>query len=125
MAHANLRVDMVGRNQDVEEVVRNVRQDNLREQNNLAHLVKNMLSHNGLNVGLHRPNFVSPLAEYILQIELPNGWKIPKFAKFVGDTSELIVEHIARYQAEGGDIANYENLKIRFCPNSLTINAFT
>lgn len=91
---------MVGKNQDAEEVVKNVRQDNLRGQNNLAHIVENILSQNGLNVGLHRPNFVSPLTEYVLQIELPKGWKVPKFTKFVGDTSESDVEHIARYQTE-------------------------
>ncbi|MCH79898.1 hypothetical protein A2U01_0000659 [Trifolium medium] len=28
--------------------------------------------------------------------ELPRGWKIPKFTKFTGDTSESTVEHIAR-----------------------------
>lgn len=52
--------------QDAEEVLRNIRQDNLRGKNNLAHLVKNILAQNSLNVGLHRPNFVSPLTEYVL-----------------------------------------------------------
>lgn len=71
------------------------------------------------------PNFISPLTEYALQTELPRGWKFPKFTKFVGDTSESSVKRIARYQTEAGDIANNENLKMRFFPNSITKNAFT
>ncbi|PNX57035.1 hypothetical protein L195_g050193, partial [Trifolium pratense] len=33
---------------------------------------------------------------YIGQTELPRGWKIPRFTKFAGDTSESTVEHISR-----------------------------
>jgi len=46
------------------------------------------------NNNLHRPNFVSPLSELVLQSELPRGYKIPKFTKFTGHTSEATVEHI-------------------------------
>ena len=53
------------------------------------------------------------------------GWKIPKFTKFAGDNSESNVKHIARYQNEAGDLANNENLKMKYFPNSLTKNAFT
>lgn len=60
-------------------------------------MVEQILAHNGINVGLHIPDFVYPLPEYVLQIELPKGWKIPKFTKFVGDTSESFVEHVTRY----------------------------
>jgi len=74
---------------------------------------------------MHKPNFVSPLSELVLQYELPRGYKIPKFTKFAGDTSESIVEHITRYLTEAGDLANDENLRLKFFPNSLTKNAFT
>lgn len=40
------------------------------------------------------------------------------------DTSESTIEHIA-YQTKASYIANNENLKMRFFPNSLTKNAFT
>jgi len=53
------------------------------------------MAQNGLNIGLHRPNFVSPLSNLVLQFELPRGYKILKFTKFAGDTSESIVEHVA------------------------------
>lgn len=68
---------------------------------------------------------MSLLSDYVLQAELLRGWKVPKFTKFAGDTSELTIEHIARYQTEAGDIANNENLKMIVFPNSLTKNAFT
>jgi len=54
------------------------------------------MSQNGLNIGLHRTNFVSPLSELVLRYELLMGYKIPKFTKFAGDTSESTVKHIAR-----------------------------
>ena len=64
-----------------------------------------------------RPNYTSPLSEYIQQTELPRGWKVPKFTKFSGDTSESTIEHIARYLTEVGDIANNENLRIKYFPS--------
>ena len=78
-----------------------------------------------MNVGLHGPNYRSPLSDYILQTELPRGLKVPKFTKFSGDTSESTVEHVARYLIEAGDLANNENLRIKYFPSSLTKNAFT
>jgi len=83
------------------------------------------MAQNGLYIGLHRPKFVSPLSELVLQSKLPRGYKNPKFTKFAGDTSESIVEHIARYMIEAGGLANDENLRLKYFPNSLTKNAFT
>lgn len=51
--------------------------------------------------------------------------KYPKFTKFDVDTSESTIEHVARYHTKAGDIANNENLKIKYFPISLTKNAFT
>jgi hypothetical protein len=90
-------VVLVDRNHDVDEVVRNVQQQNIGAHNNIANLVDNIMAQNGLNIGLHRPNFVSPLSELVLQSELPRGYKIPNFTKFAGDTSESTIDHIARY----------------------------
>jgi len=83
------------------------------------------LTQNGFNLGLHTPNFMSPLHEFVTIEELPRGWKIPKFTKFGGETNESTVEHIARYLTEAGDIANNENLRMKIFPSSLTKNAFT
>ncbi|KEH20036.1 hypothetical protein MTR_8g064900 [Medicago truncatula] len=52
------------------------------------------MAQNSLNIGLHRPNFVSPLSEHVLQTELPKGWKIPKFTTFDGDTK---CPHLVHY----------------------------
>jgi hypothetical protein len=87
-------VVLVDRNHDAYEVVRNVQQQNVGAHNNIANLVENIMAQNGLNIGLHRPNFVSPLSDLVLQSKLPRGYKIPKFTKFVGDTNESTVEHI-------------------------------
>ncbi|PNX72540.1 hypothetical protein L195_g028433, partial [Trifolium pratense] len=96
MVNQNPPVVMVRRNQDADEVVREVQNNNLLGQNNLTNLVETILAQIGLNTGCRRPNFVSALDEYVLQTELPRGWKVPKYTKFVGDTSESTVEHIAR-----------------------------
>jgi hypothetical protein len=96
MVQAQLEVILVDRNHDADEVVRNVQQ-----------------------------NFVSPLSEYVLQTELPRGYKIPKFTTFAGDTNESTVKHITHYLMEARDIANNENVRLKFFRNSLTKNAFT
>ena len=116
---------LVDRNDNAVEVVRNVRQQNIGAHNNIANLVENIMAQYGLNIGLHRPNFVSPLSELVLQSQVPMGYKIPKFTKFPRDTSEFTVEHITRYFTEAGDLANDENLRLKFFPNSLTKNALT
>jgi len=40
---------------------------------NITNLVETIMAHNGLNIGLNRRNFYSPLLEYVLQTELPRG----------------------------------------------------
>jgi hypothetical protein len=99
-------VVLVNKNQNADEIVRNVQQNNLGGINKLANMVENMLAQNGLNVGLHGPNFVLALSKCVLQTELPRRWKIPKFTKFARDTSESDVEYIAHYLTKEGDIAN-------------------
>ncbi|XP_058752733.1 uncharacterized protein LOC131625915 [Vicia villosa] len=39
--------------------------------------------------------------------------------------NESTVEHVAKYETEGGDIDNDEGVKVRYFPSSLTKNAFT
>ncbi|XP_050895434.1 uncharacterized protein LOC127102060 [Lathyrus oleraceus] len=114
---------MVNRDQDADEVIHRVRRENVME-NELTTMIERIMAHNGLNTGLRRPNYSSPLSEYVLQTELPRGCKIPKFTKFSGDTSESIIEHIARYMTEARGLANSENLRMKYFPSSLTKNAF-
>jgi len=90
-------VVLMDRNHDADEIVRNVQQQNIGTHNNIANFVENIMFQNGLNIGLHKPNFVSPLSDLVLQSELPRGYKIPKFTKFARDTSESTVEHTSRY----------------------------
>lgn len=94
------------------------------KDNNLTTMVERIMARNGVNVVPHRPNYTSPLFEYILQSELPHRWKVPKVTKFSGDTNESTIEHVARYLIEAWEIANNENLRIKYFPSSLTKNAF-
>jgi hypothetical protein len=116
---------MVNRHQDADQVVMQARRNNYEGHNNIANVVEALLAQNGFNMGLHRPNFMSALSEYVLETELPRNWKVPKFTKFVGETNESTVEHIARYLMEAGEMAYNENLKLKYFPSSLTKNAFT
>ena len=118
-------VILIDQNDNADEVVQNVQHQNIGAHINIANVVENIMAQNGLNIGLHRPNFVFRLSELVLQSELPRGYKIPKFTKYAGDTSESIVGHIARHLTKAGDLTNDENLRLRFFPNSLTKNAFT
>ncbi|XP_058775237.1 uncharacterized protein LOC131649493 [Vicia villosa] len=79
-------------------------------ENNLTTLIKRIMANNSLNTGLRRPNYTSPVADYILQTELPRGTKVPKFTKFSRDTSESTVEHIARYLTEADTWAHLERM---------------
>ncbi|XP_050916362.1 uncharacterized protein LOC127131484 [Lathyrus oleraceus] len=116
---------MVNRNQNANDIIRQVQHDDLSVDNNLASMVERIMVRNGVNFGLRRPNYTSALSKYILQAEAPPRTKIPKFTKFSGDTTESTVEHVARYLIEVGDMLNNENLRIKFFPSSLTKIAFT
>ena len=118
-------VILVQRNEDPDQVVSRVKQQNFGGQNNIAQIVENILAQNGVNVGTRRPNFTSPLDDYIMQTPFPRGLKVPKFTKFAGESNESTIEHIARYEMEAGDLAAQENLKIKYFPNSLTQSSFT
>ncbi|XP_050896007.1 uncharacterized protein LOC127102705 [Lathyrus oleraceus] len=116
---------MVNRNQNGDDIIRQVRHDYVAADNNLAAIVEIVMARNRVNFGLRRPNYMSPLEEYILQAEAPLRTKIPKFTKFVRDTTESTVEHVSRYLIEAGDMSNNESLRMKFFPSSLTKNAFT
>ena len=83
------------------------------------------MARNVLDTILQRPTYSSALSEYILHAELPKGWKIPKYTKFGGESGKSVVEHIARYLTELGNMAINENLRVHFFLSSLTKAAFT
>src|ERR1051325_9809898 len=96
---------LVQRHQEVDQVLDQVRQDELVVENNLTNIVERIMAKNGMNT-MPRPTYSFPLSEYILQIENPRGWKIPKYTKFGGETVESTVKHIAKYLTEFGKITN-------------------
>jgi hypothetical protein len=123
--HREPRVLMVNRNQNADDIIRQVRHDDVAADNNLAAIVERIMVRNGVNFGLRTPDYTSPLAEYVLQTDAPLRTKIPKFTKFAGDTTESTIKHVARYLIEAGYMSNNENHQMKFFPSSLTKNAFT
>lgn len=101
---------MVNRNQNVNDIIRQVRHDDVAANNNQATIVERIMVRNAVNFGLRRPNYTSPLLEYILQAKAPLRTKIPKFTKFIRDTTESIIEHVARYLIEVGDMSRMRAL---------------
>lgn len=72
------------RHQNVDELVQQIRHDKMETDNNLAALVERIMAQNGVDVGLHRPNYTSPLSEYVLHAELPLGGKSLNSLSFLG-----------------------------------------
>lgn len=115
---------MVNRNQDPDHVVRQIRHEATAGEKNLEAIVERIIIRNRISPSLQRPTYSSPLSDFVLQTELPRGWKVPKSTKFAEDTEESTVEHVTRYQTEANDIANNEDLKLKYFPSSLTKNMF-
>jgi len=69
---------LVQRNQDVDQVVRQIQQNNFDGRNNIANIVETLLVQNGFNMGLHRPNFVSALSDYVLMLSICIGCIVAK-----------------------------------------------
>ncbi|XP_058760652.1 uncharacterized protein LOC131634002 [Vicia villosa] len=87
---------MVNRDQNADEVIHRVRQDIMVAENNLTTMIERIIANNDLNTGLRHSNYTSPIMDFISQTELPRG-----------------------------DLANSENLRIKYFHSSSTKNAFT
>ena len=62
-------------------------------------MIEQTLNMHGFKIGnAQPPYFVLTFLDYILQFELPRGYKAPKFSKFVGELKEYTVEHVAQFQ---------------------------
>lgn len=67
---------VVNRNQEVDQVVEQIRHEDFVVENNLATIFERIMARNGLNT-LQRPTYDSPLSDFILQTETPRGGKSP------------------------------------------------
>ena len=63
---------LVQRHQEVDQVLDQVRQEDLVIENNLTNIVERIMARNGMNK-MPRPTYSSLLSEYILQTENPKG----------------------------------------------------
>lgn len=68
----------------------------------------------------HIPYFEFVFQKNAFQVEISWGTKVYEFTKFVGETMELIVEHVDRYRINCGDLDNNDYFKMKFLSNSLT-----
>ncbi|XP_015945962.1 uncharacterized protein LOC107471031 [Arachis duranensis] len=93
----------------------------------ITQIIEEVLNRVGLNVGfMNQPHFVSDFSQVVQMAEVPRGAKNLKITtKFAGEVGESTTEHVACYLVEIGNLANDENLKMKFFPSSLTKNPFT
>ncbi|XP_015970790.1 uncharacterized protein LOC107494248 [Arachis duranensis] len=113
----------VRRGENADDVVHGLRGDRYQ----VTRIVEEVLNRVGLNVGfMNQPHFVSAFPQVIQMVEVPRGVKNLKITtKFAGEVGESTIEHVARYLVKIENLANDENLKIKFFPSSLMKNAFT
>ena len=77
---------------------------------------------------MNQPYFVLAFPDAILHTELPIGYKVSKFSKFLGKIGQSTTKHIVRYQMEYGDIATNEYLKMEYFlvfPNRMPYHFFS
>ena len=93
---ANIR--MVRQGQNIDHVLNKVENNIGRHQNyNITRVVEQVLNRFGFNIGFaNQQFFTSAFPDYIQQVAMPRGCKIPKsLTKFSSENSESTVEHIA------------------------------
>ncbi|XP_043693058.1 uncharacterized protein LOC122643507 [Telopea speciosissima] len=66
-----------------------------------------------------------PYLDYVDNIDLERNWKIPEFTKFLGEDNMSIIEHIARFTVQCGNLGANDAVKLRLFLNSLIGSAFT
>ena len=60
------RVVLANRHQEADELIQRIWRNDMETNNNLTTMVERIMAQNGVDVGLHRPNYTSPLSEYVL-----------------------------------------------------------
>lgn len=67
-----------------------------------------------------------PYPEWVGQMyEFPRGYKVPDFAKFLGEDNASTIEHVGRFSVQCSEAGSNEFLKLRLFANSLTESSFT
>ncbi|XP_015950364.1 uncharacterized protein LOC107475246 [Arachis duranensis] len=125
MGRENLQIIQWGQNADY--VLARLCANQIGERYQVTRIVEDVLNGVGFNVDfMNRPYFVSAFSVVVQMAEVPRGVKNPKIiTKFAGEVGKSTTEHIARYLFEIRNLANDENLKMKFFSSSLTKNAFT
>lgn len=83
------------------------------------------MQHIGMKGGVLRPVYRKPYLDWVDNVPYPRGYKIPKFAVFIGEDDQSMVEHISKFTAQCGDMNNDGRMKFRLFPLSLSKTTFT
>ncbi|RYQ96231.1 hypothetical protein Ahy_B08g091911 [Arachis hypogaea] len=107
---------VVPRNQNADDFLARLRNNHGGEHYQITKIVEGVLNRVGLNVGfMNQPHFVSAFSQVVQMAEVSRGVKNPKIiTKFAREVGESTTEHVARYLVEIGNLANDENLKMKF-----------
>jgi len=89
-------------------------------------MIEQTLNRHDSEIGYaHQSYFAFVFPDYVLQYELPRGYKIPKFSKFAGKLGESTIKLVARYQIECGDLAIDVFLTMKYFPSFFMKSVFT
>ena len=66
-----------------------------------------------------------PYLEWYNLVALPTKYRLPEFAKFTGQDSTCIIEHVSQYLTQLGEASVEEELRVCFFSLSLLGPAFT
>ena len=70
-------------------------------------------------------SYKRPYPEWYDLVALPMNYRLPEFAKFTGQDSTSIIEHVSRYLTQLGEASVEEAHRVRFFSLSLSGPAFT
>ena len=70
-------------------------------------------------------SYKHPYLEWYDLVALPANYRLPEFAKYTGQDSTSIIEHVTRYLTQLGEASIEEAHQVRFFSLSLSGPAFT
>ena len=75
--------------------------------------------------GVQMSVYRKPYPEWIDRTyEFPRGYNMPDFSLFNGKIDQSTIEHIARFTTQCGEFTNYDFMKFKLFPNSLSEPTF-
>ena len=70
-------------------------------------------------------SYKHPYPDWYDLVALPTNYRLPEFAKFIGQDSTITIEHVSRYLTQLDEASIEEAHRVRFLSLSLSGPAFT